>query len=200
MLIDRNIVQAALEALDVIVGEREIWCVADTRPIVEALRAALEPTRSQKLTDAGFKPRPSLRAMEMRQTLELIAAPMRSDGTWNRDREACRQLASEALGRYDDDRAPPAQPEPVAWMDKHGNIDHGLDAILDPSGWTPLYASPPAPQQPLTDEEIDAIPLDFSESPIQKWWRDAINESLAEGTTLRKFARAVERAIRGEKP
>ena len=35
----------------------------------------------------------------MRCALELIAAPMRPDGTWNRDREACRQLAAEALRR-----------------------------------------------------------------------------------------------------
>lgn len=36
------------------------------------------------------------------QALELIAAPKRPDGTWNRDRESCRQLAVEALGRYND--------------------------------------------------------------------------------------------------
>jgi len=64
-------------------------------------------TRSQKLADAGFARRPSLRAMEMRQALELIAAPMRSDGTWNRDRAACCLLAAEALGRYDDDQMTP---------------------------------------------------------------------------------------------
>lgn len=64
------------------------------------------PTRSKALADAGFTRRPSLRAMEMRETLELIAAPMRPDGTWNRDREACRELAAEALGRYDDDPMP----------------------------------------------------------------------------------------------
>jgi hypothetical protein len=29
--------------------------------------------------------------------LETIATPMRPDGTWNRDREACRQLAQDAL-------------------------------------------------------------------------------------------------------
>lgn len=29
--------------------------------------------------------------------LELIAAPMRPDGTWNRDREACRALAQRAI-------------------------------------------------------------------------------------------------------
>lgn len=61
-------------------------------------------TRSQKLADAGFTRRPSLRALEMREALELIAAPVRPDGTWNRDREACRQLAAEALGRYEDDK------------------------------------------------------------------------------------------------
>lgn len=62
-----------------------------------------EPTRSQKLADAGFTRRPSLWAMQAREALELIAAPMRPDGTWNRDREACRQLAAEALGQYDED-------------------------------------------------------------------------------------------------
>ena len=31
------------------------------------------------------------------ETLRLIATPMRPDGTWNRDREACRQLAQDAL-------------------------------------------------------------------------------------------------------
>jgi hypothetical protein len=33
----------------------------------------------------------------LRSALELIAAPMRPDGTWNRCREACRQLAAESL-------------------------------------------------------------------------------------------------------
>lgn len=63
-------------------------------------------TRSQKMADAGFTQRPSLQAMHMREALELIAAPMRPDGTWNRDREACRELAAEALGRYDDSKTP----------------------------------------------------------------------------------------------
>ena len=48
------------------------------------------------------------------------------------------------------------QAEPVAWMDKHGNIDHGLDAILEPEGWKPLYTIPPAAQRQwvgLTDED-----------------------------------------------
>lgn len=46
--------------------------------------------------------RPGLWALGAREALELIAAPKRPDGTWNREREACRQLAAEALGRYED--------------------------------------------------------------------------------------------------
>ena len=33
----------------------------------------------------------------LRETLELIAAPKRNDGTYNRCREACEQLAKQAL-------------------------------------------------------------------------------------------------------
>ena len=33
----------------------------------------------------------------LREALSLIATPIRPDGTWNRDREACRQLATAAL-------------------------------------------------------------------------------------------------------
>lgn len=33
----------------------------------------------------------------LRAALEIIAAPMRPDGTWNRDREACRELAERVL-------------------------------------------------------------------------------------------------------
>jgi hypothetical protein len=55
------------------------------------------------MADAGYVRRPSLWAMQAREALELIAAPQRPDGSWNRDREACRQLAAEALGRYEDE-------------------------------------------------------------------------------------------------
>jgi hypothetical protein len=40
--------------------------------------------------------------LHAREALELIATPARPDGTWNRDREACRQLAAKVLGRYGD--------------------------------------------------------------------------------------------------
>ena len=35
--------------------------------------------------------------LRLRAVLELIAAPMRPDGTWNRDRAACQDLAQKAL-------------------------------------------------------------------------------------------------------
>lgn len=39
---------------------------------------------------------------KLRAALELIAAPQREDGTWNRDREACRRVALDALGENDE--------------------------------------------------------------------------------------------------
>lgn len=89
--------------------------------VLDAMNFVLRaPTRSQALADAGFVRRPGLQAMEMRRALELIAAPMRPDGTWNRDREACRELAAEALGRYDDSKTPNvrAEPDPTATQEQ----------------------------------------------------------------------------------
>lgn len=37
----------------------------------------------------------------LRETLELIAAPKRADGTYNRSREACEKLARDALAADD---------------------------------------------------------------------------------------------------
>ena len=51
--------------------------------------------------------------------------------------------------------------EPVAWINEHGHIDRGLDAILEPTGWTPLYAAPPQ-RKPLTDDQIAEICMDCS--------------------------------------
>lgn len=65
--------------------------------------------REAALSDAEFTRCQILGAMEMRAALELIAAPKRSDGTWNRDREACRELAAAALRRHDDSKTRNAQ-------------------------------------------------------------------------------------------
>jgi hypothetical protein len=43
------------------------------------------------------------------EALELIATPMRPDGTWNRDREACRQLARRALDAAKDGQDVPEE-------------------------------------------------------------------------------------------
>ena len=52
-------------------------------------------------TDAKFKQLHEVasikEAAKLRETLELIASPMRPDGTYNRDRRACELLAKEAL-------------------------------------------------------------------------------------------------------
>lgn len=84
-------------------GDKDwIPCAACAGPNAKLSGARPPRTRSQQLAEAGYSRRPGLWAMQARKVLELIAAPMRADGTWNRDREACRQLAAEALGRYDD--------------------------------------------------------------------------------------------------
>lgn len=106
--------------------------------------ARSDRTPSQKLADAGFTRRPSLWALQAREALELIAAPQRVDGSWNRDREACRQLAAEALGRDTDSDVQNGvgQPEAptvtvLAWklrraaeiLDRDGD-EHGIAADL----------------------------------------------------------------------
>ena len=70
--------------------------------------------------------------------------------------------------------------EPVAWINEHGHIDRGLDAILDPTGWTPLYTAPPQ-RKPLTHDELSDI-----------WFKQS--------TDWMEFARAIEAAhgIKGD--
>ena len=54
-----------------------------------------------------------------------------------------RRVDAAAAGLESALSAVPAQP--VAWIDKHGNIENGLDAMLTPNEWfTPLYAAPQA--------------------------------------------------------
>ena len=207
----RQAAQAALEALE--------WGRDDLSENAAAgLRAALaaEPTRSQKLTDAGFHRRPSLWAMQARQALELIAAPMRSDGTWNRDREACRRLAAEALGRDEtpatttaaqdpflagisypppQEPAPDTVPWPVVSRYSGGGSADGVAGRV----WVRLGDGPdeveyvPAEPAPLTDAQIDAaIRQALGKMNALKGTYDYLD--------LHSVARAIERAIREPKP
>lgn len=54
--------------------------------------AAAALTRANKMVQQL-----TLRVAELESVLHLIAAPKRSDGTYNRCREACEILAREAL-------------------------------------------------------------------------------------------------------
>jgi hypothetical protein len=79
----------------------------------------------------------TLDALKWEQALLLIATPMRPDGTWNRDREACRQLAQDALDgkmstyiqtslrkKLDDD--PTIRTDFVKWFDAWHDPNIGL--------------------------------------------------------------------------
>jgi hypothetical protein len=65
-------------------------------------------------------------------------------------------LGDEAIAICKQALAAPVQ-EPVAWMDKYGEIYKDVPEVLSTD--TPLYTAPPAQAAPvpLTDEEIDAI-------------------------------------------
>jgi hypothetical protein len=90
--------------------------------------------------------------------------------------EALRENAMREVQRLGQE----IEQEPVAWINEHGHIDCGLDAILDPTGWTPLYTHPPQ-RKPLTDEEIAEFAQRMEASdPTDSFWRE--------------FARAIEAA------
>jgi hypothetical protein len=71
--------------------------------------------------------------------------------TWFKDGRVVTQTLCNS---WVDTTPPQPEQEPVAWINEHGHIDCGLDAILDPTGWTPLYTHPPQRTWvDLTDEE-----------------------------------------------
>ena len=86
-------------------------------------------------------------------------------------------------------RAALAEPEqePVAWMDREGDVYKELPTPNWCPPHTPLYAHPPTPRRPLTDEELEPL-------------CDAVNSYDITNYDLVKFARAIERAhgITGE--
>ena len=73
--------------------------------------------------------------------------------------------------------------EPVAWIDKHGNIDTGWDAILDSEGWTPLYTHP-AQWIGLTEDEVRK-----SLGADEKYWAES-------KLWIVSLARAIELALK----
>ena len=73
---------------------------------IEALRAQVERCAKNELADAirigdliNDKYRLQMALDQCRAALELIASPIRPDGTWNRDRAACQQIAREAIDK-----------------------------------------------------------------------------------------------------
>ena len=60
-----------------------------------------------------------------------------------REPDASLQLVANLLSEYGlqalDVVAAFKTQEPVAWMDKHGNIERGWDAMLNPNEFEPLY-------------------------------------------------------------
>ena len=53
-----------------------------------------------ELVDKSAQEENMARQKLLRAALEIIAAPRRPDGTFNRDRNACQRIAKDALG-YD---------------------------------------------------------------------------------------------------
>nr|DAL53117.1 MAG TPA_asm: hypothetical protein [Caudoviricetes sp.] len=68
---------------------------------IEALRASKGATYIKYELLHAELAKSKAQAERLAEALRLIAAPMRPDGTWNRDREACRQIACDALTDHD---------------------------------------------------------------------------------------------------
>ena len=82
----RSVAASQLQTIKTLTLGCEKYGLTETTPIVRHLAAQ---------DDEIERLRAELAAC--RAALELIAAPQRSDGSWNRDREACRQVAQAAL-------------------------------------------------------------------------------------------------------
>ena len=79
-------------------AEQQRTEAAERERIKQANAPEIEKVNAHiKMLETGWR-----KAFETTQrvadALQIIAAPQRPDGTWNRDREACRQIAAEALG------------------------------------------------------------------------------------------------------
>ena len=79
------------------------WAEADAQraeaaDTIEALRRRIADLELHIHTCGPTCERAGCVNARLRDALTLIAAPMRPDGTWNRDRATCAKLARAALG------------------------------------------------------------------------------------------------------
>jgi hypothetical protein len=134
-------------------------------PAITALRDAIAEAAMQRLTD-------------VQQAIETAVADQATYG-----------MGITLGGKRIDPASIYKEPEPVAWIDEHGNIDRGWDAALQPNGWQPIYTHPPRREWvELTDE---AILLEY-----QTLWPFYPKEEPRLAGDIIKFARAIEAKLK----
>lgn len=124
-----------------------------------------EPSRTQRMRDAGYTRRPAVREMTAQTPCDIA-----EDGVCEVI-DCCRN---------------PKQAEPVAWANKDdfGKFDMRVRSNCDHYHTEPLYAAPSTPPQrkPLTEKELEKIMTSLkSPSGFKGWWWQDV-------------ARAIERA------
>jgi hypothetical protein len=83
--------------------------------------------------------------------------------------------------------------EPVAWMDKYGEIYKDVPEVLPTD--TPIYTTPPAPaQQRLTDEQVRLIAHnmdsdDWNNLDYRAVWHDGFNAGFREAEVEHNIGR-----------
>ena len=97
---------------------------------------------ASKLAVAVLKGYPQSMARED-ALITLRNAIAAGEAELKREPDASLQLVANLLSEYGlqalDVVAAFKTQEPVAWMDKHGNIERGWDAMLNPNEFEPLY-------------------------------------------------------------
>ena len=161
----RKAAQQALEALE---GDYR-HAVRDDA--IDALRAALAQPEQDLQLVANFLKEYGLEALEVIAALKTQPEPMLNGLT---EEETNASASVMGLSR------PKFEQEPVAWINEHGHIDRGLDAILEPTGWTPLYTQSPQHLQSFAQdwdapgmEAYDDPPLAQPEQTRSQQMRDA---------------------------
>lgn len=74
-----------------------LWCIGKWRRLIRDLIRSRDAAIDARDEAQTHEHKMRDRMLRMERALWWIAAPMRTDGTWNRDREACRQLAQSAI-------------------------------------------------------------------------------------------------------